>query len=67
LQKGKLAEAGLERTSKTSGKTHFSEPGGAKCGALDARDTDLAEVVAGWPKLSEETRSAVLELIRHTA
>ena len=63
-----LAEAGLERTANSSGKTPNSEKGGAKSGAVDARqavhDPDLAELLHAWPDLTPAARAGILKIVR---
>jgi hypothetical protein len=38
-------------------------PSGANSGAVDARDPDLAHLIAAWPTLPEPIRLAVLALV----
>jgi hypothetical protein len=63
-----VEDNGLERPSKSPGKTAFSANAGTKSGTVgDESGTlppDLAEVVAAWPALSESARAAVLRIVR---
>ncbi len=43
-----VAGAGLERTQETQGNTGFLQEGGAKSGALGAREALLEADLAGW-------------------
>ena len=62
-----MAEAGLGLSSKSSGKTGYSEKGGAESGALacdsGAFDPDLAVVVKAWPDLPESVRRDILAMV----
>jgi len=66
--KKKVGRAGLEHQDKTSGNTTLLENGGAKCGALVARDElldpDLLAVINTWPALDEATKGEILALVR---
>jgi len=62
-----------EHPQESSGNTGFSSEGAAKSGAFEAEnlaqsailsDADLAEVVSRWPDLADETRQAILALVR---
>ena len=63
-----MAEAGLEGSSKYSGKTGVSERGGAESGARDAQtgpiDDDLAELIAAWPGLPNDVKADVLAMVK---
>ena len=53
---------------KNTGKTGGSDQGGAECGALDARKSDLPPdleaVVEAWPRLPDAIRAGILAMIR---
>ena len=63
-----MGDGGLEPTPKSSGKTPFSETGGAESGAVGARngafDPDLAAIIAAWGDLPTETRQALVEAVQ---
>ncbi len=64
----KMPPLGLETPSKSSGISCVTATGGAKSGAVQLgsailADRHLARVVAAWPTLADEIRSAILDLI----
>jgi hypothetical protein len=56
-----VAEAGVELSPKSSGKTAKSETGGAESGALGPDGLD--RVIEAWPTLSDGQRRAILQLV----
>jgi hypothetical protein len=70
--KEKVTPTGLERFADSTGNTAIAQEGGAKSGALGAReaageasdDPRLQEIVAAWPGLPEEIRAGMLALVR---
>ena len=60
-------DTGLEHTTNSSGKTPFSESGGAESGAVGAEngpiDADLRSVINAWPDLPEAVKAAVSRLV----
>lgn len=67
----RVEDNALEHPVFSSGNTALSGRGGAESGAVGARggaiDSELAEVVAAWPALSDDTRQAVLVIARKAA
>ena len=63
-----VAEAGLERVSKTSDKTALYDKSGAESGALGPRfvkvPSDLRKIIDTWPILPAATKKAVMALIQ---
>jgi hypothetical protein len=66
-----LAEAdgkGTELPSQTSGNQGFSGEGGAKSGALDAReaqnDPALRVVIEAWPCLPDPIKAGILAIVQ---
>ena len=59
--------AGLEPCGFSTGETPLLETGVAECGAVGARngqiDAGLAAVIEAWPRLSEDVRVRIQELI----
>ncbi len=73
-----VEDSGIEPTAKSPGFPGVSSEGGAKSGAVGARnptpagpeshpdltDPELAEVVARWPALPEAVRQSIVGLVR---
>lgn len=57
-----------EQGAYFAGKAPVSTKGGAKSGAVDARngefDADLGVVIHAWPDLSADVRAGILAMIR---
>ena len=62
------APEGLEHSAKSTGKTGFSDLGGAECGALGAGlapiGADLQAIIDAWPALPEALRAGILAMIQ---
>ena len=62
-----MGPEGLEPSSKSPGKTHISEMGGAECGALSVNrtqsDADLTKLVEAWPSLPSPIQAAILAMV----
>ena len=63
-----LAEGtGLEPPQQSSGKTSFSQSGGAESGAVGARmapfSRELGKVIKAWPTLSEKVRARIVAMV----
>ena len=67
----KVVREGFVDHTKSSEKTHNPTQGGAKSGALGAReappDARLAEVRAAWPTLPDAARRGILGIVRAAA
>ena len=68
LRETLVAGTGFEAPPFSSGNTPLSETCGTESGTVGAQNapvtTDLAVVIDAWPKLSEEVRRQVVELVR---
>ena len=66
-----VAEAGLEPTSFSSGKTPVSGTGGAESGAVGAEnapiDPDLANIIDAWPTLPEGVKAGITAMVEGAA
>ena len=62
-----MEAAGIELPPKTSGKTAFSEKGGAESGALSAQSgppaVDLRALIDAWPRLPRAVRAGILAIV----
>jgi hypothetical protein len=58
-------EVGLEQTAEIPKNPGKSLDGGAKGGALggEAADSDLARIIAAWPRLSATEKDAIRAII----
>lgn len=63
-----MGGTGFEPPQESSGKTGFSETGGAESDALLARPAempaDLQAIVVAWPSLSKDARREVLVAVQ---
>lgn len=60
---------GIEQTPLSTAKTQISKTTGTKSGTLkDEIDPNLEKIVNAWPKLPEQVKKTVIELItKHSA
>lgn len=59
-----MGDTGLEQSHDSTGKTLFSDEGGAFSGAVGVSPDDLDEVIDGWGYLSLEDRGRILKIVR---
>jgi hypothetical protein len=62
LAKAAMTPTGSEHNSDSTGKTRFSQRGGAKTGAFSV-DSDLEAVIAAWSRLPKAIRRAIVALV----
>jgi hypothetical protein len=56
-----MGDEGIERTPLTAPKTAISDIASAKSGAPP--DASLSKIIEVWPKLSTDTRAAILRIV----
>lgn len=70
VRKAGMGVAGLERTSKSSGKTGGADQSGAESGALGAQNTpsdpNLTRLVSLWPTLPQAIKAGILAMVQAT-
>jgi hypothetical protein len=61
-----MGDEGIEHPPLTLPKTAISENASAKSGAPNAENTppdpDLVKLIEAWPRLSDDTRTAILRI-----
>jgi hypothetical protein len=71
---------GFDEAANSQGKTAISQTGAAKCGAVETQnhpeaaasearpdDSDLAEIIAAWPRLPDAVKAEIRAMVESAA
>jgi len=58
-----VGHRGLERPSKTYGKTYISQSRGTDSGTVSPGDVDLARLIEAWPTLPSAVKAGITAMV----